>query len=395
MTMDHGVEVVIVGAARTPIGSYQGSLRDVPAHELGALAIRTAMERAGVEPGTIDEVVMGQVGQVGADAYNARRCALAAGLLPTSTAQTVNRLCGSGLQAIWTGAQQIQLGLSRVVAAGGDESMSRQPYLDFSARSGTPRLGDRILVDGTLSLITDPFGGYHMGETAERVADRFGVSRSDQDEFALESQRRALAAIAAGRFDAEVVPVPTADGESFCRDEQPRPDTSAERLARLRPVFRADGTVTAGNSSGINDGAAAVVLMSRSQAQEEGRRPLMRLLGAAVSGIEPEVMGYAPVNAVRILLDRTGVSLDEIDVVELNEAFAAQALAVIRDLDLDHARVNPNGGAIALGHPIGATGAILTVKLLHELGRRQARLGMVAMCIGGGQGIAALFENLQ
>src|SRR3990172_8116705 len=237
MTMDHGVEVVIVGAARTPIGSYQGSLRDVPAHELGALAIRTAMERAGVEPGTIDEVVMGQVGQVGADAYNARRCALAAGLPPTSRAQTVNRLCGSGLQAIWTGAQQIQLGLSRVVAAGGDESMSRQPYLDFSARSGTPRLGDRILVDGTLSLITDPFGGYHMGETAERVADRFGVSRSDQDEFALESQRRALAAIAAGRFDAEVVPVPTAGGESFLRDEQPRPDTSAERLARLRPVF--------------------------------------------------------------------------------------------------------------------------------------------------------------
>jgi acetyl-CoA C-acetyltransferase len=338
---------------------------------------------------------MGQVGQVGGDAYNARRCALAAGLPPTSTALTVNRLCGSGLQAIWTGTQQIQLGHSRVVVAGGDESMSRQPYLDFSARSGMARLGDRILVDGTLSLITDPFGGYHMGETAERVASRFGVSRSDQDQFALESQRRALAAIAAGRFDTEVVPVPTAGDGSFSRDEHPRPDTSAERLARLRPVFRSDGTVTAGNSSGISDGAAAVVLMSRSQAQAEGRRPLMRLLGAAVSGIEPEVMGYAPVSAVRLLLDRTGVSLDEIDVVELNEAFAAQALAVIRDLDLDDTRVNPNGGAIALGHPIGATGAILTVKLLHELRRRQGRLGMVAMCIGGGQGIAALFENLQ
>jgi acetyl-CoA C-acetyltransferase len=395
MTVDGGIEIVIVGAARTPIGSYQGSLRDVPAHELGALAIRTAVERAGVEPRAIDEVVMGQVGQVGGDAYNARRCALAAGLPPTSTAQTVNRLCGSGLQAIWTGAQQIQLGLSRVVVAGGDESMSRQPYLDFSARSGMARLGDRILVDGTLSLITDPFGGYHMGETAERVADRFGVSRSDQDQFALESQRRALAAIAAGRFDAEIVPVPTMGGAAFSRDEQPRPDTSAERLGRLRPVFRPDGTVTAGNSSGINDGAAAVVLMSRPQAQAEKRRPLMRLLGAAVSGIEPDLMGYAPVSAVRILLDRTGVSLDEIDVVELNEAFAAQALAVVRDLDLDHARVNPNGGAIALGHPIGATGAILTVKLLHELRRRGARLGMVAMCIGGGQGIAALFEDLQ
>lgn len=386
-------DVVVVGVARTAIGSFGGGLSTVPAHELGAAAIRAAVERAGLEPAAVDEVVMGQVGQTGADAYNARRCAIAAGIPVSATAQTVNRLCGSGLQAIWTGAQQIQLGVARVVVAGGDESMSRQPHL-LEMRGGRP-LGDRQLRDGTLSMLTDPFGGYHMGETAERVSDRYGVSRAEQDAFAARSHERAVAAIAAGRFRDEIVVVATSDGSSFERDERPRGDTTVESLGVLRPAFRDDGTVTAGNSSGINDGAAAVVLMRADEAAARGCRPLLRFVAAAVTGVEPEFMGYAPVGAIRAVMDRAGCSLDEIDVIELNEAFAAQAIPVIRDLGLDPERVNPNGGAIALGHPVGATGAILTVKLAGELRRRFGRLGLVSLCIGGGQGIAAIFENLQ
>jgi acetyl-CoA C-acetyltransferase len=385
--------VVVVGAARTAIGRFGGALARAEAHELGAAAIRAALDRSGVAAGEVDEVVMGQVGQVGPDAYNARRCAIGAGIPPRATAMNVNRLCSSGLQAIVTGAQEILTGQADVVVAGGDESMSRQPFLDYHARDGY-RLGSRELVDGTLSLVTDPFGRYPMGETGERVAERYRVTREEQDRFALRSQQRAAKAMAAGWFEDEIVPVtPPGAAEPVARDEHPRPETTAEALAKLRPVFRADGTVTAGNSAGINDGAGAVVLLSESEARRRGLAPRLRLRSWAVSGIEPEVMGYAPALAIPRALERAGVGLGDVDLVELNEAFAAQAVAVVRDVGLDPERVNVAGGAIALGHPVGATGAILTVKLLHLLERLGGRLGVVTMCIGGGQGMAAVFER--
>jgi acetyl-CoA C-acetyltransferase len=383
---------VIVSGARTPIGKFGGALKDVEAYELGATAITAALERGGVEAADVDEVVMGQCGQVGADTYNARRCALAAGIPPSATAMNVNRLCGSGLQAIVTAAHQILLDEAAVVVAGGDESMSRQPFLDYGARSGW-RLAHRTAVDGTLSLVTDPWGNYAMGETAERVADKYGVPRSEQDVFAAESQRRAGVAIASGYFDDEIVSVEIPKGEPVSRDEHPRPGVTIEDLAGLRPAFRKEGSVTAGNSSGINDGAAAVVMMRESEAERRGLKPRLRFVGSAVSGIEPEVMGYGPALAIPKVLEKLGLAVDDIDVIELNEAFAAQAVAVVRDLGLDGQRVNPYGGAIAMGHPVGATGAILTVKLMHALERLDARRGMVTMCIGGGQGIAAVFER--
>ena len=389
----NGDPVVIVGAARTAVGRFGGSLKDVEAHELGVVAIREALARAGVEPGEVEEVVMGQVGQVGPDAFNARRCAIGAGIPPRATAMNVNRLCSSGLQAIVTGAQEILTGQAGVVVAGGDESMSRQPFLDYSARDGY-RLGSRELVDGTLSLVTDPFGRYPMGVTAERVAERYGVSREEQDGFAARSQVRAAAAIAAGHFDAEIAPLlPPRAAEPFARDEHPRPGTTPETLAKLKPVFQENGTVTAGNSAGINDGAGAVVLMRESEARRRGLAPRLALRSWAVSGIEPEVMGYAPALAIPKALELAGLGLDEVDLVELNEAFAAQAVAVVRDVGLDEEKVNVSGGAIALGHPVGATGAILTVKLMHALERLGARTGVVTMCIGGGQGMAAVFER--
>jgi acetyl-CoA C-acetyltransferase len=385
--------VVVVGAARTAIGTFGGALKDVDAHELAATSIRGALERAGVEADEVDEVVIGQVGQVGPDAYNARRCAIAAGLPPRVPAMNVNRLCSSGLQAIVSGAQQLLLGEARVVVAGGNESMSRQPFLDYHARAGW-RLGSHELVDGTLSLVTDPFGRYPMGVTAERVAERFEVGREEQDAFAVRSQERALAAIREGHFEEEIVPVevPRAD-EPFARDEHPREGVTLEKLARLRTVFQEGGTVTAGNSSGINDGAAAVVLIRESDAARRGLRVRLRLVGSAVSGIEPELMGYAPALAVPAVLEKVGLTLEDIDLIELNEAFAAQAVAVIRALELPEEKVNVSGGAIALGHPVGATGAILTVKLLHALERLGKRRGVVTMCIGGGQGMAAVFER--
>jgi acetyl-CoA C-acetyltransferase len=330
---------------------------------------------------------------VGADAYNARRCAIAAGIPPDATAMNVNRLCSSGLQAIVTGAQEILTGQAAVVVAGGDESMSRQPFLDYGARDGF-RLGSRELVDGTLSLVTDPFGRYPMGMTAERVAERYGVSRQEQDRFAARSQRLAAAARDGGDFDAEVVPVtpPRAD-EPFARDEHVRPGTTEEGLAKLRPAFADGGSVTAGNSAGLNDGAAAVVLVRESEARRRGLQPRLVLRSWAVSGIEPEVMGYAPALAIPKALERAELSLEDVELVELNEAFAAQAVAVVRDAGLDPDRVNVAGGAIALGHPVGATGAILTVKLMHALERLGGRFGLVTMCIGGGQGMAAVFET--
>ena len=336
---------------------------------------------------------MGQVGQVGPDAYNARRCALAAGIPPRATAMNVNRLCSSGLQAIVTGAQEILTCQAAVVVAGGDESMSRQPFLDYGARDGW-RLGGREVLDGTLSLVTDPFGRYPMGATAERVAERYGVSREEQDRFAARSQERAAAAIEAGHFDTEIVPVPVPRAaEPFARDEHPRAGTTVEILAKLKPAFQEGGTVTAGNSAGINDGGGAVVLMRESEAGRRGLTPRLRLRSWAVSGIEPEVMGYAPALAIPKALENGELSLGDIDLVELNEAFAAQAVAVIRDLALDEDATNVSGGAIALGHPVGATGAILTVKLMHALERLGKRRGVVTMCIGGGQGMAAVFER--
>jgi acetyl-CoA C-acetyltransferase len=389
----NGDPVVLVSGVRTAIGRFGGALKDVDAHALGAACIREAVRRAGVDADDVDEVVMGQVGQVGPDAYNARRCAVAAGIPPRATAMNVNRLCSSGLQAIVTGAQEILTGQVSVVVAGGDESMTRQPFLDYHARDGF-RLGPRELVDGTLSLVTDPFGRYPMGETAERVAERYGVSREEQDAFAAQSQQRAVAAIEAGHFEREIVPV-EAPGtpEPVARDEHPRAGTTPEVLAKLEPVFKEGGTVTAGNSAGINDGAAALVLMRASEAERRGLEPRLALRSWAVSGIEPEVMGYAPAFAIPKALQRAELTLADIDLVELNEAFAAQAVAVARDVGLDSETLNVSGGAIALGHPVGATGAILTVKLMHALERLGGKRGLVTMCIGGGQGMAAVFER--
>ena len=388
-----GVEpVVVVGAARTAIGTYGGSLSGIDAYKLGAITIKESLNRAGVEPEEVDEVVMGQIGQVGPDAYNARRCALEAGLPTSTTAMNVNRLCSSGLQAIITGAQQVMLGSADIVVAGGDENMSSQPFLDYQARDGW-KLGPRKVIDGTLSLVTDPFGGYPMGVTAERVAERYDVSREEQDRFAAESQRRAAIAIKNGLFEQDIVGVDRPKDNPFLVDEHPRPNTTVETLARLRPVFAKGGSVTAGNSSGINDGAASVVLMSEKTAEARGVEPPLRLVAWAVSGIDPEVMGYAPALAIPAVLDKAGLTLDNIDLIELNEAFAAQAVAVIRDAGLDPEKTNVDGGAIALGHPVGATGTILTIKLIRSLERIDGRRGIVTMCIGGGQGMAAIFER--
>jgi acetyl-CoA C-acetyltransferase len=389
-----GEHVVVIDGARTPVGAFGGALKDVPAHELGAVAARAALERAGVDAAEIGEVVMGCIGQVGADAFNGRRVALAAGLPADVPAYTVNRLCGSGLQAIWSAAAQMRWGGLDLALAGGDESMSRMPYYDFSPR-GSKRLGDRTLVDGTVMMLTDPFDGTHMGITAENVAATYDVGRAQQDEFALSSQRKAASGEAAAAFEDEIVPVEKGgrDGGVVDRDEHPRPETTREVLAGLRPAFRSGGTVTAGNASGINDGAAALVLATETAARERGLRGFATLESVATAAIEPGLMGYAPVLALRKLFAQTGLSADDVDVYEVNEAFAAQAVAVVRDAGLDPDRVNPYGGAIALGHPVGATGAILALRVAKDLVRRDLELGVVTMCIGGGQALAALFRR--
>lgn len=385
--------IVILDGARTPIGSFGGVFKDVPAHELGAIAVTEALRRSGVAAEDIGEVVMGNIGQVGADAYNARRVALAAGLPEATPAFTVNRLCGSGLQAIWSAAQELRWGGLDFAVAGGDENMTRMPFYDFAARSGF-RLGDRTLQDGTVLMLTDPFTGAHMGITAENVAEKYGVSRADQDAFALRSQQRAAAA--RGVFAEEIVPVPVGGRTpvTVSEDQHPKPETTAEVLAGLRTAFRKDGTVTAGNASGINDGAAAVVLTRASTATERGLSPLVSIEAVATAANAPSLMGYAPTYALRKLFDMTGLSPKDVGVVELNEAFASQALAVIRDVGLDEERTNPYGGAIALGHPVGATGAILTVRAMKHMVRRDLEFGIVTMCIGGGQALAALFKRV-
>ncbi|GAA4102672.1 thiolase family protein [Nocardioides kongjuensis] len=387
--------IVLVDGARTPVGSFGGVFKEVPGFELGAVAARGALSRAGVEAADVDEVVMGCIGQVGPDAYNARRVALAAGLPTGVPAYTVNRLCGSGLQAIWSAAMEMRWNGLDITLAGGDESMTRMPFYDFGARDGY-RLGDRSLADGTVMMLTDPFHGFHMGVTAERVAERYGVSRLEQDEFAAESQRRAATAQARAVFGEEIVPVEVGGRRpvTVTEDEHPKPGTTVEALAGLRPAFQRDGTVTAGNASGVNDGAAAVVLARESAAADRGLRPLVALEAVATAAMEPELMGYAPVLALRSLFERTGTTPSDIGTIELNEAFASQAVACIRDAGLDPERVNPYGGAIALGHPVGATGAILSLRVARDLVRRDLELGVVTMCIGGGQALAALFRRV-
>ncbi len=388
-------DVVLVDGVRTAVGTFGGSLKDVKVSELGAAVIREVLRRSGVAPEAVDEVILGCVGQVSSDAYIARVAAVKAGIPVRNTAQTVNRLCGSGLQALITASQWLRLGDADVVVAGGAENMSRLPYYVWN-RWGR-RLGHSDLEDGVLTAVADPFQHYPMGMTGEKVAEEFEVSRLEQDMLALDSQQRAKAAIEEGRFEDQIVPLNVQDGRKsreFSVDEHPR-ETSLDQLQRLRPAFREGGSVTAGNSSGINDGAAAVVLMRAGDAERQGLSPRGRLVSYAVAGIRPEIMGYAPVRAIAKALDRANLTIDDISLVELNEAFAAQARAVVRDAHLDWSRTNVNGGAIALGHPVGATGAILTVKLLYELERQRERFGLVTMCIGGGQGIAAVVENLR
>ncbi len=388
-------DVVVVSGARTAIGRFQGALADTTASDLAAAVIRAAVERAGVPPSQVDQVVLGCVGQVMEDAYIARHASVKAGLPIEVPAYTVNRICGSGLEAINTGARWIECGDAEIVVAGGAENMTRLPHYLRSARTGY-RLGDGKLEDGILHVLSDPFNRYHMGITAENLAAEFEVTREVQDEYALRSQERAAAAIAAGRFDEEIVPIEVKRGREtviFERDEHPR-STTAEALANLPPAFKEGGRVTAGNASGINDGAAAVVLMSANKAAELGVRPIMRLVARAEAGVRPEIMGSGPIPAVQRALTRAQLSVDDIDVVELNEAFASVAAACSATLGLDPDKVNPNGGAIALGHPVGATGAILAVKLMYELQRRRGRYGLVSLCIGGGQGIATIFERL-
>lgn len=396
-------EAVILSAVRTPIGRYGGSLKDVRPDDLAALVIAEAVRRANVDPGSIEDVILGCANQAGEDNRNVARMALLLAGLPIHVAgQTVNRLCGSGLQAINSAAQAIQTGAGDTFVAGGVESMTRAPFVLGKADSAFSRnmnmydttLGWRF-VNPRLASMHHP---YSMGETGENVAERYKVIRQDQDAYALRSHQRAVAAQRDGRFAEEVVPVPIPQkkGEDVLvtMDEHPRSDTSLEKLATLKPVFRKDGTVTAGNSAGINDGAAALVLMSRSRTEALGLRPRARIVASAVAGVDPAYMGLGPIPATRKVLQRAGLSMRDIDLVELNEAFASQVLQCVRELEIDREKLNVNGGAIALGHPLGASGARLVVTLLHELERRGGHYGLATMCIGVGQGIATIIERV-
>ncbi|MDR5695606.1 MAG: beta-ketothiolase BktB [Armatimonadota bacterium] len=390
-------EIVIASGARTAIGSFGGSLKDIPPTELGAITAREALRRAGVSGEQVDHVVFAQVMHTDAsDPYISRVVGMRSGIPESVPALTVNRLCGSGLQAIVTAAQLIRCGDADIVLAGGAESMSRVPYWLTGARWGY-RLGHAQTVDALLAALHDPFHACHMGAATEILVKRYGITREDQDRFALESHRRAAKAREEGVFTEEIVPVEVKRGKEvvlFNQDEHIRPDTSLEKLAALPPVFQEGGTVTAGNSSGINDGAASVVVMGEDVARKLGIEPMARLVSYGFGAVEPLSFGIGPVPAIKQALSRAGLRLDDIDVMELNEAFAGQALAVMKELEMDPERTNPHGGAVALGHPVGATGAILTVKALHDLRRRKLRYALVTMCIGGGQGIAAIFERI-
>jgi acetyl-CoA C-acetyltransferase len=394
---NEGRGVVVLSGVRTAIGRYGGSLKDEPPSELAAQVVREAVGRAGVEPAEVGQVVFGNVIHTDAhDMYLSRVAAIKGGLPMETSAFTLNRLCGSGLQAIVSAAQGIMLGDTDVAVAGGAESMSRGQYWLPAMRWGQ-RLNDGGVVDATVGALTDPFDNCHMGTTAENVAAKWSITREDQDALAVESQRRAAAAIANGYFKSQILPV-TVKGKSgpvsFETDEHVRADANLAAMAKLKPVFDPRGTVTAGNAAGLNDAAAAVVLMEAGAAQRRGLRPLARLLAYAHAGVDPKLMGIGPVPAVRSVLKKAGLAIADLDVIELNEAFAAQALAVMRQLELPAARTNPNGSGISLGHPIGATGCILAVKALYELQRTGGHHALVTMCIGGGQGIAAIFERL-
>jgi 3-oxoadipyl-CoA thiolase len=395
-------DVVILDAIRTPIGRYAGALRDVRPDDLAAHVIQAIVRRNSIPPHLIEDVIMGCANQAGEDNRNvARMAVLLAGLPPEVPGQTVNRLCGSGMQAVHAAVHAIATGIGEMYIAGGVESMTRAPYVLGTPEEAFPR-GPLVLHDTTIGWrfpnprLTETYPLYSMGETAENVAERYGISREDQDVFALESQQRAAAAMREGRSAEEIVPVtvprPRGDPVVVDTDEHPRPGTTLDRLATLRPAFRSGGTVTAGNSSGINDGAAALLVTSAEWAEREGRRPFARIAATAVAGVDPSYMGIGPVPATRKALDRAAKQIEHMDVVELNEAFAVQVLACVQDLGIDRARLNPNGGAIALGHPIGASGARILVTLVHELRRRDARWGLATMCIGVGQGIATIVE---
>ena len=391
-------DVFVLSAVRTPIGKYGGGLASVPPCDLAATVVREAVSRAGVDPAQVGHVVFGNVLHTEKrDMYLSRVAAVNGGLPVGTPAMTLNRLCGSGLQAIVSASQSIMLGDCEVAVAGGAESMSRVPYWLPGMRWGQ-RMNDGVAIDAMVGALTDPFDACHMGVTAENVASEYHVSREDQDALAAESHRRAAAAQAAGYFKEQILPVeiPGKKGKTTIvdTDEHVRPEVSLDDMAKLRPAFAKDGTVTAGNASGVNDAASAVVLASESFVTGNGFTPLGKLVGYAHAGVEPSLMGIGPVPAVRSLLDKTGLKVDDIDVFEVNEAFAAQALAVVRELGLPPERTNPNGSGIGLGHPVAATGTILTVKALYELQRIRGRYALVTMCIGGGQGIAAVFERI-
>jgi len=392
-------EAVIVSGARTPVGRFGGAFKDVSAPDLGATAIKAALERAGITPDMVDEVVMGNALQATEAGYAARLASLRAGVPEEVPTIAINRQCSSGLEAINMAAQLVRTGEVDIVVAGGTENMSQAPFLlGYQARFDGLRMGDASLVDGLTDGLGCPVNRYHMGVTAENVAERFGVSREDQDELALISHTRAVAAIANDRFKGQIttveIPQRRADPIIFDTDEGPRADTSLDRLGKLRPIFKKDGTVTAGNASSINDAAAAVVMMSASKAAELGIQGKLKWHTRGVAGVEPAIMGTGPVPAVRKALNKAGMEMNDIDLIELNEAFASQALYCIRELDMDIDKTNVNGSGISLGHPIGATGAIMTVKLLEELALRDETYGLVTMCVGGGQGVATIFERI-
>lgn len=387
--------IVIVSGARTAIGSFGGSLKNLEATDLGGIAIKEALKRGQVAPEDVNEVVMGCVGQAAENAFMARVSAIKAGIPYEATALTVNRLCSSGLQAIVTAAMEIDEGFCEIAVAGGGESMNNIPYYIRKMRTGY-RMGHGEVEDGLVTALSDPITKDHMGITAENVAERYHVSREDQDKYALLSQQRAAKARDEGKFKDEIIPlevkISKKETKIFDTDEYIRDNTTLEKLAKLRPAFKKDGTVTAGNASGINDCGAAVVLMKAEEAEKRGQKPIVRIVEAAAAGVDPAYMGIGPVPAVRKLLKKTGLTLDDIGLFELNEAFASQTLACIRELGLDIDKVNVNGSGISMGHPIGATGCIITIKLMNEMVRRNERYGIATLCIGGGQGLAVLFE---
>ena len=395
MTFDSNDPIVIVGGARTAVGKFAGSLKEYEASDLGGFAIKGAMEKAGIKPEDVDEVVMGCVATAAENAFLARLCSVKAGIPYEAGALTVNRLCSSGLQAIVTGAMEIQAGFANIVAAGGTESMDNIPFYLRKARFGY-RMGNGNFEDGLITALSDPFTGCHMGITAENIAEKFGITREEQDEYALMSQKRAAAARDAGKFKDEIIPVEyhvsKKETAIFDTDEFIRDGATIEGLQKLKPAFKKDGTVTAGNASGVNDAAAVVILMRESEARKRGLTPIVKVLDAEVAGVDPAIMGTGPIPSTKKLFEKTGLTKDDIGVFELNEAFAVQALACIRELGLDIAKVNPNGSGISIGHPIGATGAMITVKLMNEMKRENHRYGVASLCIGGGQGLSVLYE---